>query len=254
LGAMRSKRKRLRLNPVPCLWALLVLNVVVGFCFSSITSVVRVRTQGVPPFDQGRTQEILNKLRGTPCVRVDARSIETDVMSSQAVYRAEFSRNIFGNGLLTVEYRTPAAKLADSESVALSSDGVLYKSEVDLPENLPTLQLPGGPPTTVDALAGNWPSAGIGELAVDVQRRFKGQDLKIEVDRRGVVCLNIGSGRVVLGSCNDLSLKLKTLEDRLQKNPRELDQVEELNLTSPLSPAIVPKSVGKRREPVRQTN
>jgi hypothetical protein len=162
-------------------------------------------------------------------------------MSCPEVDRAEFTRNIFGNALLLVQYRTPVARLADIDGEALSVDGVLYQAS-ELPIDLPTLQLPDGGPPTLVALAGNWQPQKIAGLSVYAHQHYPHIDSKIEINRRGVVCLNIGSGRVILGSCDDLDVKLKTLESWLQRNPQELDQVQELNLTTPTAPAVVPKN------------
>jgi len=247
---MRKKRKRLNLRPVPCLALALIVNVALGFYFSGITSIVRVRTEGVETSDKGRVEGILAKLKGVPCSRIDSRIIESEIMVGSDVDSAEFTRNIFGNALLTVHYRKPAAKLDSFDNVLLSTNGVLYAS-AEVPEDLPTLQLPEGGPPTLIAMAGNWQPKDLATLAIYGQEHYPRTVVKIDVDARGVVCLNIGSGRVRLGSCDDLDVKLKTLESRLQRNPQELDQVQELNLTSPGAPSVVPKKVGKHREPVR---
>jgi hypothetical protein len=228
----------------------LAINVAAGLCYSHVTSIVHARTVGVKAFDKARIESILAKLQDIPCMRVDSRLVEGEVMSIPDVDKAEFTRNVFGNALLTVQYRTPVAKLAAIEGEALSIDGVLYHAN-ELPPDLPALQLPQGGPPTLVALEGNWQPQSLAALSVYARRHYPRMEAKIEVNRRGVVCLNIGSGRVVLGSCDDLDVKLKTLESRLQKNPQELDQVEELNLTSPSVPAIVPKKLGNKSEPLR---
>ncbi len=237
---MRTKRKKFPLGLVPTLWILLILNVSAGLMFSQITSIVRVRTVGVKAFDRDRIQLILNGLKDTPCFRIDSRVVETAVMNSPDVDKAEFTRNVFGNALLTVRYRVPVAKLESVDEEALSIDGVLFRAS-ELPLDLPTLRLPRGGPPTLVGLAGNWQPQSLAALSVYARQHYPKIESKISVDARGVVCLNIGSGRVILGSCDDLDVKLKTLESRLQRNPQELDQVQELNLTSPTVPATVPK-------------
>ena len=242
--AMRKKRSRVRLRPAPFFWVFLVANVALGLTTSRITSIVHVRTEGVKAFDRERIEGILTKIQDIPCYKINAKSIESEVMQRPEVDRAEFTRNIFGNGLLTVEYRIPTAKLGGSDSVVLSNDGVLYVA-TEFPEDVPTLQLPHGGPHALLTLAGNWQPESLAQLAVYARQHYPRIEVKIDIDDRGSVCLNIGSGRVVLGSCDDLQLKLKTLESRLLSNPQELDQVEELNLTSPSAPATVPKKQGK---------
>lgn len=244
---MRRKRKvgRRKLRAAPCLWLLLIVNIGLGICFSRITSIVRVRTEGVKVFDQARIEGILAGLKDIPCLRVDSHVVESEVMAGPDIDNAEFTRNVFGNALLSVRYRTPVAKLGDNGSEALGPDGVLFHAS-ELPPDLPELDLPNSGPPTLAALAGNWQPRSLATLAIYARNHYPRAETKIEVDRRGAVCLNIGSGRVVLGSCDDLDLKLKTLESRLQRNPQELDQVEELNLTTPSMPAVVPKKPGKR--------
>ena len=247
---MRTKRKKLQIRWGPCLWLLLIVNVAAGLSFSKITSIVHARTVGLTKGDKSRVESILLRLKDIPCLRIDPRMVETEVMKNPEVDRAEFTRNVFGNALLTIQYRTPVAKLAAIDGEALSIDGVFYQTD-ELPLDLPVLQLPEGGPPTLLALAGNWQPQSIAALSVYAREHYPRSSSKIEVNRRGVVCLNIGSGRVILGSCDDLDVKLKTLELRLQRNPQELDQVRELNLTSPTAPAVVPKVLGKQSEPVR---
>src|SRR5580693_6242422 len=119
-GVMRKKRKRISLKPAPCLWVLLGANLVLGLCFSKITSVAHARLEGVLPSDKGRIEGILAQIQDVPCLRIDARHIESLVMSNPEVDRAELSRNIFGNALLTVTYRTPTAKLDGNDKILLS--------------------------------------------------------------------------------------------------------------------------------------
>ena len=239
---MQKKRKKRSLRPGPILWLLLIVNVTLGLCFSKITSPVHVRADGIADFDHQRIEKILGKISGTPCLLVNGRSVEAQVLALPAVDKAELTRNIFGKALLSVRYRTPVAKLSGDRSIALSMDGVLYESS-ELPADLPTLVLPHGGPPTLISFASNWQPISIAALAVYSSHTYLKTDVRIEVDSRGVVCLNIGSGRVILGSCDDLDLKLKTLEEWLLKNPQGLNNVQELNLTLPTAPAVVPRRV-----------
>ena len=242
---MPKKRKKTKLRPAPILWLLLLINIGIGLNYSYITCIVNVRADGIAPFDQDRVQDILTKMEGKPCSRIDARSVESEVMALQDVDRAELTRNVFGNALLKVTYRTPVAQLDGRPQVALSDDGVLYKAS-DTISDLPKLQMPTGGPPTLIAFAGSWQPASLASIAVFSRKKFAKRDVRIGVNQRGVVCLNIDSGRVILGSCDDLDLKLKTLESRLQKNPQELNEVQELNLTLPTAPTVVPKKVEKK--------
>ena len=106
--------------------------------------------------------------------------------------------------------------------------------------------MPASGPPTLLTYAGTWQPSSIAALAVYAHEKYPGKDIRIEMNQRGVVCLNIGSGRVILGSCDDLDKKLKVLESRLQKNPQELDGENVLVLTLPSNPTIVPRTVEKK--------
>ena len=243
---MRKKRKSIHLRPAPFLWLFLCGNLVAGYYYSKLTSVVHVRTEGVRTFDKDRIEGILAKLHDIPCSKINGRAVETEVMELPEVDHAEFSRTPLGSGFLSVQYRTPVAKLDGPNSVVLSEDGVLYPA-TEFSEDIPTLQVAKSGPPTLLALAGNWEPERLAELAVYSRAHFPKSEVKITVDDRGSVCLNIGSGRVVLGSCENLQLKLKTLESWLQKYPQGLDQIEELVLIQPTTPATVQKASGKHQ-------
>ncbi len=245
MAAKRKKRSKRIILFAPIFWILLVANVVLGLALSRITSPVKVRAENIPAFDQPRITEILEKLSDIPSRQVNSRAVESKVMSLPDVDQAELTTNIFGNALLKVVYRRPVATLASRPKVALDSDGTLFESS-EIPDGLPQLELPSGGPPTMATFAGNWQPTSLAALSVYALAKYPKSLLRIQVDQRGAVCLNIDSGRVILGSCDDLDLKLKTLESRLQKNPQELTENVELNLTVPSVPAIVPRTVGKK--------
>ncbi|MDR3688605.1 MAG: hypothetical protein P4L46_04440 [Fimbriimonas sp.] len=224
---------------------MLAMNVGFGLKYSYITSIVNTRADGVPRYDHDRVEAILTDMHDKPCLSIDPRAIESRVMALQDVDEAELTRNVFGSALLKVRYREPVARLADRPQVALSTDGVLYRSSLDL-SALPTLKMPSSGPPILIAMMGSWQPACLAALAVYSRKHYPTSAVGIEVDPRGVVCLNIDSGNVILGSCDDLDSKLKTLESRLQKNPNELMEVKSINLTLPSAPTIVPKPGEKK--------
>ena len=240
-----KKSKRTTIRPAPILWGLLIVNCYAGLNYSKMTSITRARASGVPQYDHDRIEDILTKFPDVPCARVDSKAIESKVMALPEVDQAELTRNVFGNALLKVRYRIPVASLVGRDHVVLSVDGTIYKS-TEVPEDIPSIQLASGGPPTLIAMAGNWQPASLAALAVYSRQNYPKRTVRIEVNARGVVCLNIDSGRVILGSCDDLDLKLKTLETRLQKNPQELASEQELNLTLPSYPTVVPIKTGKK--------
>jgi hypothetical protein len=141
---------------------------------------------------------------------------------------------------LKVTYRRPVAKLLGHPGVALSDQGVFYKA-AQIPSHLPQVQLPNDGPPTLLTIASNWQPQIMAKLAQDVLKLRVSDVIRIQVEEGGVVCLNMNSGRVILGSLENLDKKLSVLRDRLAANPNELSQVEDLILTAPDSPSFVPR-------------
>ena len=74
---MRKKRKKSGIKFVHILWGMLLANIALGLSFSKVTSIAKARVDGVPAQDQERIQGILEAMANIPCVRVDARKIES---------------------------------------------------------------------------------------------------------------------------------------------------------------------------------
>lgn len=237
---MRRKRKVTRLRPAPILWLLFLGSTGIGLAYSPITSVVRARVDGARPFDEPRLRDILAKLQGIPGARINAKQVETEVLRLPEVRSAELTRNIFGSALLKVRYRRPIARVKNTGNVALTIDGVLYPAN-ELGDDLPVVSLPPGEPKVMLTFAGNWQPVALAKLTARAREMWPGQRLEIALDDRGSVCLNMEDGRVVLGSPNDYEKKLDILEERLRRNPGELRNVVELNLTAPENPTVVRK-------------
>lgn len=238
---MRRKRKRTRLKPAPILWLLLIANVTAGLLWSPITSIVRARVDGARPFDEPRIRLILEKLKGIPCAQVNPHEYESAVMSLPEVRTADLDRSVFGTALLRVSYRRAVARIRNTDNLALSIDGVLFPTNEPADEKLPFLELPKDRPRVLATIASPWRPVAIADLAVKAREMWPTDPLLIQVDERGSVCLNISTGRVILGSATDLDKKLGVLRERLSQNPRELQEVEELNLTAPELPSVVRK-------------
>jgi cell division septal protein FtsQ len=216
-------------------------NVACAAVNSRITSVRTVEIHGARPDDQPRLAAIVGELQGVPFVRIHWRALETAVLREPSVRAVDFTRNPFGKADLWVAYRKPVARLQNRPNIGLDETGVLFAAP-DIPRDLPTLKLPNGGIPTLITQAASWDAVRIARLAVDI-RAFPGADgVGIEMDDRGVLCLNMSAGRVVLGSCDDMDKKLSVLKERLS----QLSQVEELNLTRPDAPAAIPKSRAER--------
>ena len=241
----RARKKAVRkLRAKPVLVLVLVLSTVVGLEFSPITSLRHVRVEGGQPFDQARIQDVLSELRGIPCLRINPTRVESNVLSLPEVRSATLTRNIFGNGLLRVAYRTPVARFEGSRRLALSNEGVVYAAH-ELPKDITVLQVPPSVLQPDLTGIGLWESGTVAKLALDVENIQSNQQHRIVITEPGEVNLYIGQGHVVLGDFKDLDRKVQVLRDRLSRKPSELSQVAELNLMAPDNPQLVPKPSGK---------
>jgi hypothetical protein len=225
---------------------LVCLNVAAALVASRLTAMRHIEVFGAKPYDQPRIAAILANMRGVPRARLNSERIESDVMQEPSVREAKLAANWFGQGSLSVLYRKPVAKLAGLSTLALDEQGVVY-SAPDLPAGLTEIQFPGGAPPTLVGLAGDWPAGYLAKLAGDVRTLGATGNVSIQVDADGAICLNVGAGRVKLGSCDILDHKLEVLRQRLRANPNELSQIEELVLTNPDRPAIVKKKQVSRQ-------
>lgn len=248
--AKRPKVKR-RIYYGRILWPLLIANLLVATFFSRATSIRHIQVRGVPEYDRKRVEQILAELDRVPYIRIHSRAIESEILREPSLRSAEFSANPFGYGRLTVSRRRAVAAVGDDMSLVMDKDGVIFDPRggfdpegADDPVStlaLTKLTFTDGPPPLLLGIVGTWQAQDLAKLAVSARTLGPAGHVGIQVDGRGVVCLNIGTGRVVLGSCDNLDEKLRVLRDRLKANPSELTQVEELNLTRPDFPAIVPR-------------
>ncbi|MGV3616719.1 MAG: cell division protein FtsQ/DivIB [Fimbriimonas sp.] len=227
----------------PFLWLLLIVNLGTAAASSLATRVTKVRVEGAVPHDQERLARILAQMQDKPVLRQDFRILEWQALQAPEVKSASLSVNPFGFASLRVRYRTPILRMEERPDVVSDSDGVLFALPTQaIPEGLPTLKLDRRLPPTLLTVAGDWPVARIAKLASEVRELSGEKGVRIEVDDRGALCLNMGAGRVVLGSADDLERKLSVLRQRMAQDPEELARVKELNLTQPDRPSVVPKS------------
>ncbi len=248
---MRRKTKRRKSLPrvdiqwVPVLWFALILNTAAGLWFSPITALRKVRVVGALANDEGRIRAILERQRGIPFAKVSVPAVESWVLERPDSRSASLSGNIIGSGVLTVGYRRAVARFAGTRTLALSVDGVIYPSTEDL-NRLPSIVLPdNGLPLSMGLVA-PWPATKIAKVAIEapgiMRAATRTESLQIKFIESGDVCLNGGSGTVRLGSSENLDKKLSVLQNRLSRNPLELDQVKRLVLVVPERPA---KAVAK---------
>lgn len=232
-----AKRKRVRLRARPFLWLAIVSNVLAGLFFSPLTAIRHVRVEGARPRDRARIEELLQSLSGVPALRVSAQGLESKILEAPFVSDATLSRTIFGSGLLHVEYRTAVARFDHSKRLALSDKGVIY-AEDSLAGNLPILDVPQKELQPDLSLEGFWEPQRVAYIAQQARIIDAVRKERILITQPGRVILYIGQGRVVLGNCEGLEEKFQALRDRLSRNPFELSQIAELDLTLPDRPAV----------------
>ncbi len=236
---MRRRTKRVHLRARPFIVLALLVNVVAGVALSPVTAVRRVRVEGAPMADRARLTGLLQRLKGVPCARVDARSVEAEALQNSELRGASLSRTPFGSAVLRVARRSPVARLYAWPDTGLSAEGVLYRA-TQLPSDLPTVNLPAEYPTVGLALGNAWRSADVAHLAELVRGLGSGEPPRIDLVGGGRVCLNIDSGIVDLGRCDELDAKVARLRQYLTERPNLFATVHKLILVRPDYPTFEP--------------
>ena len=235
---MPRKRKRIRrrLKWRPILWSLVIVNTIAGLIFSPITAAAQVRVVGASASDYARIEEELQWLKDQPCLVVNSASVEEQILKRPDVRSVTLSRNIFGRGQLQVGYYEPVAHVAGTPDIVLTDAGFLCRTP-DIPEGIPLLQLFEGCAHPSLGISTSWEPQKIADVCLRATRQGIVNNLSISVTVAGVVCLNSGvTGRVVLGSPDDLDEKFEMLRTTLSQQPDLLTQGSELVLIAPNKP------------------
>lgn len=236
-----KSRKKTSLRAKPFLVIGLVLSLYLGITRSPLTSLRHVRIEGARDFDRPRIEAELQTIHGVPCLQVDPEVVEWRILQLPEVRNVSLSRNIFGTGLLRIAYRTPVARFNHSRRLALSDEGVVYAAN-ELDPRLPVLEAPQGVLEPNLTLVGSWEPQRIALIAREARNIDVNEHERILITQPGRVILYIGQGQVVLGNCESLDKKFRALRDRLARNPQELSQIAELDLTLPERPTVRPKT------------
>ena len=242
----KRKRKRTRLNPGPILVLAVIVVFVTGIVYSPLTSLSKVTVSGAKDMDRADIDSILGTLNRIPWVMMNPRWVESRVQRIEAVDHANYSQNIFGRGHLEVFYRVPVARVKSSKSltVGLDSSGVMFETD-SVPDDLPVVEPSKDARNLPVALAGSFPAGDIAALAVKARQLDPVDKLTIRFDNEGSLCLNMGTGLVILGSSDDLDHKLQVLKDTLDRQPGLLAKLASINLTEPSQPV---RTYKKQRE------
>src|SRR5579862_9741056 len=97
----RKRKRRLKGGVV---WFLVLANVALGLCFSPVTGASHIRVEGARPSDEARITKELQWLKDKPCAVVLKSTVEQQIYRNALVKSADLSQNIFGRGVLKVEY------------------------------------------------------------------------------------------------------------------------------------------------------
>lgn len=246
MARKRVKRRRKAIAWGPTLWLLVAINLCVGLAISPATGLDRVRVEGAPIADRGRIERLLNDVAAVPVLRNQAGLLEAKVQAGEEIQSAKFRQNVFGRGLLEIVHRVPVAVIANRKSVLLGAEGRLYVGS-SMPKGLPVLKLPEaelGPNLTI--MGG--PELRTLATGCDFLRKnLPNPSWNMELDARGMISLRTkAAGRIVLGSTDDLTPKLKRLQTIIENQPQILDRVKELNLTAPGNPVLIPLSTSNQ--------
>lgn len=242
----KRRKRRLKPNWGPILWTAVILNVAAGLWFSPITSVRKVRVEGAEMWDRGRIVASIQTLRRVPALNMNPRRLETLLFEHSAVQTVDFRRSMFGSASLTLEYRTPIARIADSDRLMLDANGAQFRTGTLIPEALPEIKLHASALKPSLSIAGAWPAPRIAELLAKIPSTIPHEGLQVEVDSEGAVCLNMKqAARIEMGGVDRLEEKLRALEGLLNDNPRLLQEVELLNIVEPTRPAVKPRKGGQ---------
>jgi len=234
------KKKRTRINPGPILVLAILVVLVTGILYSPLTSLSRVTIDGARTADKNTVEGILADLNRIPWIKVNPKWVESQVMRIQSVDHATYSQNIFGRGHLVVVYREPVARIRSSRLVGLDAYGVMFETD-RLSPDLPLVTRPDAARDIPLTIVSGFPSALVAGLAVKARQMSPKEKLSIWFDKGGSLCLNMGTGLVILGACDDLDAKLHSLEEFVDQQPGSLAKIESLNLTEPSHPVVTYK-------------
>lgn len=210
-----------------------------GLAYSPITSAAKVRVVGALPTDEARVRQAVQLLKGKPALRGGAERALEEVYRRPDVRTAEWSQNLFRRGLLELRYDRPVARVSSPLHTILTARGLFAQTREPI-DQLPELVLFAGARDPAASFGAKFE----GQKIADICSRASTlgiQNLSITVQENGAVCLNSGrTGRVALGSPDDLDTKFEKLQDVLANQPKILESNQEVILLAPGKPMVRP--------------
>lgn len=203
----RVKKVRRIVKWKPVLWLFVVINVFIGILYSPITSVRRIRVVGANPYDHDRIIQHLQIVRKVPYVKIDCRRIETLILANDEIKDASVRLNPFGRGYMRIIPRQAVAKISNTPLLYLCEDGFLFRSRTCSAGRLAVRLVPVLGKLNM-GFGGYWEARRVADLCKKFAKIMPFGAWNVEVDTRGVICLNSSSGtKIILGSGSDLDEK-----------------------------------------------
>ncbi|HXH60445.1 MAG TPA: hypothetical protein VNI20_03725 [Fimbriimonadaceae bacterium] len=238
--ARKTKRFVKPADPAPWLWSILAVNILIGLLFSPVTSLATLRVDGANPIDQEAIGAIVQSAKGAPALRVDRNTIQSAVERISSIEQASLRVNVFGRGVLTLNYRTPIATVAGSPDTYLSDSGTVYVSHAK--KSLKGVVEPPAPTNAQNlSVFGAWRSAAAAKMCENMVQRLPDLEWRLVVAQAGYVSLQLSDGGIVeFVSFDDTETKVAKLAEILHSDPKLFQKHKKLNLSSPLKPTVEP--------------
>ena len=241
-------RRRKERGPWPwkgILGTLLVGNLVAGVLYSPLLTIRRATIEGADEGEADLAARALKGLRGRPALRLDPLTLEGAALADGRYEAAEFRRSLLGSARLRLKKRVPVAAVVvpGEEPLLLDAGGTVYDAPGEEWKPLPRVILPAEMRVTSAALGAACDFRRLAEIAVGIRPILGERPVGIEVKSGGVLCLNIESARVRLGTGDRLEAKLSTLRRVLEQKPGIFREVKELNLMAPDRPKTIPRGI-----------
>ena len=241
---MPSRRKRRRraanrwappVDLTPWLWGAVCINIVLGLLFSPVTAMNTLKVVGARAYDQERLVAVAQRIHKRPFLRVNANSVQSQVLENVEVASASYRANLFGRGVLEVRYRRPVALIEGGE-LYLSERGAVFASPT-APALRVTVVPPMAPGEKNLSIIGGWQSGAAASMCDNISRKLPDRNWRLVITSTGIVELEPESGaKVILGSFDDSGKKIDKLVKILEDEPGILERVSSLNLSSPSNP------------------
>ncbi len=199
-----------------------------------------MRVEGAGSAQRAAIQRKAQSLAGKPVLRSGFHGFLGSILSDARVKSAGFSQNAFGRGILYIRNHEPVAVLSEERKVVLSPTGSLFVTESISP-NLTRLVVSPDAFRPSFTLIGNWNGRSLAMASEKVQKELPGRQWRLVQDASGKVSLKAkDEAPVILGTIQDFDEKISRLRRALELQPDLLTKVQELNLSSPSRPVVVP--------------